>query len=54
MKKVKAYLAVCFANTIHEEILEVEDDMSEKEIDNVVKNWADCFIDYGWSAEQTK
>ena len=47
MRKIKAYLSIGFVNdqTI---TFEVEDNATDEEIEDMVQDWANEHIDYGW------
>lgn len=48
MIKVEAICETGFANSTHKEILYFENDVTEDEIDEEVKDWAMNFISFGW------
>ncbi len=48
MRKIKAYLSI--GNSDGKEItIEVEDNATNEEIDEMVQDWANQYIAYGWS-----
>jgi hypothetical protein len=50
--KVKAKLSIGFGTgASHEEILELKDTLTEEEIEEEVKEWADNYIEISWKGE---
>ena len=54
MKTIYVYLSIGFPAATHEDELEIEDDMTEEEIGTFVQEWANNYIETGWSTEKPK
>ncbi len=54
MKTIHVHLSIGFPTASREDELEVEDDATEDEIEEVVREWANNYIEFGWSAEKPK
>lgn len=46
--KIKVSLGIGFHNANQEDVIEVDDDLTDDEIEAEVQAWADNFIDIGW------
>lgn len=51
MKKIKLWVETGFVGATHEEIIEVDDDTTEEEIDEIALEFLHNCIEYGWSNE---
>ena len=49
MRKIYASLGIGISNASQNDELEVDDDATDEEIDEAVRDWANNYIDYGWS-----
>lgn len=49
MRRIKVYLGIGFANADHSEVLEVEDDVPDSEIQEMVEEWANNYIEIDWT-----
>jgi hypothetical protein len=54
MKTIYMHLSIGYPTASKSEELEVEDDATEEEIDQQVKEWTDNYIEWGWSTEKPK
>ena len=54
MRTIYLHLDIGFAGASHKDKIEVEDDTSDEEIDDICEEWANNYIDYGWSDEKPK
>lgn len=50
--RVKAYVNTGFVGCRHEEVLEFEDDATDEEIEEWVREWMYDRIEWGWSKEE--
>lgn len=48
MKKVKVWINTGFAGAKHQDVFEFDDDATDDEIDEEVKDWLFNKIEYGW------
>lgn len=46
--KIRMHLTIGYAVGNHETIEEVDDDISEDELDDMVSEWAHNYIEFGW------
>ena len=49
MKKVRAFVGVGLVGCIREEEFEFEDDTTDEEIEEEIKEWIWTYVDYGWN-----
>ena len=54
MRTIYLHLGIGFAGANHSDEIEVEDDATDAEIDEICQEWADNYINYGWSDEKPK
>lgn len=47
--KVEFTLGTGFANAVHKEIVDLPDDYSEEDIEDIYQEWANNFLDKSWS-----
>ena len=47
--KVEFILGTGFANAIHKEIVDLPDDYSGEDIEDIYQEWANEFLDKSWS-----
>ena len=48
MRKVKLYVETGFVSCKHEEVVEVEDDITDEELDEMVQDFKNDCISCGW------
>lgn len=48
MRKIKAHCGIGYAGAEHEEEFEFEDDATEDEILEEVKDWAEQYLEFWW------
>lgn len=48
MRKIKVYVNTGFVNAKHEETFEVEDDTTDEELDEMVEDFLNNCIEYGY------
>ena len=48
MRRFKFYLGIGYANAAHEEIVEVPDDYTDEDIDEMFNGWMWNYIDVGY------
>lgn len=48
MRKIKAHCGIGYAEAEHEEEFEFEDDATEDEILEEVKDWAEQYLEFWW------
>ena len=46
--KIKVSLSIGYPTAIRTDVLEVEDYLTDEEIDEEVSEWANNYIDFGW------
>jgi len=46
--QIEVYLSIGFPTAEHHDTIEVEDDLTEDQIAEEVREWAYNYIDYGW------
>jgi hypothetical protein len=49
MRVIKVKLSIGYPTATHSDTIEVEDDATEEEIDDAAQEWAQNYIDIGWS-----
>lgn len=49
MRKIKFYLGTGYAGCSHEEVMEFDDDATEKEIEEGYEEWKNNLLDCFWS-----
>jgi len=49
MKKVRAFVGVGLVGCTREEEFEFEDDTTDEEIEEEIKEWIWTYVDYGWN-----
>ena len=54
MKTIYTTLSIGLAGAVQRDELEVPDEASEDEIQEIVKDWANNYIDFGWSEEKPR
>lgn len=52
MKKVRWQLSIGFVGAVRKGIIELEDDATDEEIDEVVTETVNNYIDFGWDVEE--
>ena len=48
MRRFKFYLSIGYANAAHEEIVEIPDDYTDADIDEMFDVWVQNYIDAGY------
>jgi hypothetical protein len=48
MRKIKVYLDTGFAGCKHEDIIEVDDDITDEDVDEIARDTAFNWIEWGW------
>lgn len=51
MKKIHFNLSIGFAGATHADVIEVEDDTTNEEIDQMLEDWASSYLDMSWWEE---
>jgi len=46
--KIKVYLSIGFYDSIREEVLELDDGVTDEEIEEEVRDWKNNYIEWGW------
>lgn len=54
MKTIHVYLTIGYPTATHEDEIEVQDDATEEEIEQITQEWAQNYVEYGWSFEKPK
>lgn len=54
MRKIYVHLSIGYPTACHDDELEVPDDATEEEINNLVDEWAQNYIEYSWRDEKPK
>jgi hypothetical protein len=54
MKTIYLHLSIGFPTATRDDELEIEDDATEEEIEETVRDWANNYIEYSWSNEPRK
>ena len=54
MRTIYMYLSIGFPTADHRDEMEVEDDTTDDEIDQMVQEWTANYIEFGWSDQKPK
>lgn len=54
MKTIYVHLSIGYPTACHDDELEVPDDATEEEIDEIVSEWAHNYIEYSWREDKSK
>jgi hypothetical protein len=54
MRKIEAYLSVGLVGCKRNEIFEVEDDATDEEIEEIIKEWVYELVEWGWQTVEAK
>jgi hypothetical protein len=54
MRTIYLHLNIGYPGASQSDEIVVEDDTTDEEIDEIVREWANDYIDYGWSDEKPK
>jgi hypothetical protein len=49
MRKIKLFVNTGFVNAKHTEVIEVEDDTTDKELNEIANDFAANYIEIGWT-----
>ncbi len=49
MRTLKIYLTIGFPGAMHRDEIEVEDDATEEQIEEEVRDWAMNHVEWGWT-----
>lgn len=52
MKKIHFHLGIGYANAVHDEIIEFEDDATNEEIEEEFNEWVNGYEDCSWWEEE--
>lgn len=52
--KIHLYCNTGFVGAKHEETIEVDDDATDAELDEMTTDWLSNVIDYGWHKDEDK
>lgn len=52
--KVNVTLSIGYPSAQHEDVLELDDNVTDAEIDQEVQDWANNYIEIDWSKENEK
>lgn len=52
MRKIKLFIETGYAGCEHEEIIEVEDSVTDDELDSMAEDFCWNYINYGWLEEE--
>lgn len=47
--RVKVWLSIGFPQAAHADVLEIDDDATDDEIEEEVRDWKDSLTEWGWS-----
>ena len=54
MRTISVYLSIGYSGAEREDTLEIDDDASEDQIEEMVRDWAYDYINWGWQEDKTE
>ena len=53
MAKVRVKLSIGYPSATHTDVIEIDDDLTDKEIGDAVRDWAENYIEIDWEVVAT-
>ena len=54
MRTINVYLSIGYSNAMHDDTLDVDDNATDDDIDEMVRDWAHNYIEWGWRENEQK
>jgi hypothetical protein len=54
VRTISVYLSIGYSGAEREDTLEIDDDASEDQIEEMVRDWAYDYINWGWQEDKTE